>query len=281
MPDTLKPFECHDGSLSDQPDGSKETVNGRSKEDSRKQFREPVRSGNRLPSQGQSTDRRRPIGPKFFLIAASLLFIKVLAEIVYEYRWYFPANFDSSFLMGRKETFVGAYRVAFYTHILIGPVTVLLGAFLMFSGTTGRSRKQHRWVGRIQAGLVTCLLVPTSMVMAVQAYTGPIAAIGFFVHAMATGTCAVLAVWHATRRQIQLHRRWATRCFILLCAPLLLRVISGATIALKVDSDWTYRVTVWLCWVIPLFLYQCCSSARSSDAIRKLPIQNAGGFSGQ
>ena len=91
-----------------------------------------------------ATDRVNKLR-QFAVLAIGLLFLKVLLAILYEYRWYFPADFDSSaFLSGRRYTFVGIYRVAFYAHIISGPLAILLGCALMFSGGKARYRKRHR-----------------------------------------------------------------------------------------------------------------------------------------
>lgn len=66
---------------------------------------------------------------------AAVLFAKVLVSVLYEYRWYFPANFvESSFLLGRQDNFYGTYAVAFHTHIASGPIAISLGAFLISNG---------------------------------------------------------------------------------------------------------------------------------------------------
>lgn len=207
------------------------------------------------------------------MVVAALLLAKVLLAILYEYRWYFPANFDSSFLIGRRPTFLGAYRVAFYSHIVGGPVTVLLGAFLMASGGRPRWRRLHRIAGRMQILIVLVVLTPSGLVMASQAYTGAIAAVGFATHSLATAGCATAALSQIRAGDIASHRRWACRCFVLLCAPLLLRVISGATIVLEVDSDWTYRVTVWLCWLVPLAIHEAwLRFSRHGDSKSSSPV---------
>jgi hypothetical protein len=189
--------------------------------------------------------------------ALVVLFAKVLVAIVWEYRWYFPANFDASaFLSGRRYTFVGLYRAAFYAHILCGPVAVVLGVFLMLSGGRARYRRIHRVVGRLQMLLVLAVLVPSGLAMAREAYSGPIAGLAFAALSVATGFSAA-AAWRLVRaRKFRSHRVWATRCFILLASPLLLRVIAGAVIVLDLESDLSYRLNAWLSWLLPLAVYE-------------------------
>lgn len=213
-----------------------------------------------------------------FALVCGLLMIEVLWEIVFEYRFYFPADFTSSFLIGREPTFFGLYRAAFYVHIAVGPLTILLGAALMLTGGRPRFGTLHRLAGRSQI-LLVALIVPSGLVMATQAYTGGVAATGFALHSIATGLAAVATVRTAMRRRIAKHRRWATRTYILLSAPLLLRIVSGATIVAGIDNDITYQATVWGCWLIPILCYELRLSGLAPGQIRSakgIPLEGVG-----
>ena len=49
-----------------------------------------------------------------FVWAAALLFAKVLVGMLWEYQWYFPADFEASaFLTGRRMSFQGVQDVPF------------------------------------------------------------------------------------------------------------------------------------------------------------------------
>lgn len=189
-------------------------------------------------------------------LASVVLFVKVLLEILFEYRWYFPANFDASFLSGRRDSFTGLYRAAFYTHILSGPVAVVLGVFLMVSGGRSRHRSIHRRAGQVQMAIIFGAVVPSGLAMASQAFAGPIAASGFAALSLATAVCAAVALRCALAGRFSAHQRWAGRCFILLCSPLFLRLVSGMVIVLQRESEWIYRLNAWLSWLIPLAIYE-------------------------
>lgn len=188
-----------------------------------------------------------------------VLFFKVLGSIVLEYQNYFPANFDSNFLFGRREFFAGIYRFAFYAHIISGPITLLIAAFLMFSGKQKSLRKWghwHRRLGKALAYLVLLVMLPSGFVMATRAMTGPIAGAAFFALTIATAFSVCFASWHASQRRFAIHQVWATRSFILLCSPMLLRMMTGATIVFDVEGDWTYRFAAWGSWLIPLTVFE-------------------------
>ena len=100
----------------------------------------------------------------------AILLIKVAAGVVFQYGSYFPPDFDEGFLLSRKSYFFGAYGVAFYIHIIVGPVALILGGLLMTrqwkkNWPVGKQLnrwldKNHRSIGRIQFTIVLIALVP-------------------------------------------------------------------------------------------------------------------------
>lgn len=46
----------------------------------------------------------------------------------------------------------------------------------------------------------------------------------------------IAAVWHFRQGNMAIHRLWATRCFLMLCSPLLLRLMQGAVMTLDYFS---------------------------------------------
>lgn len=189
--------------------------------------------------------------------AAAVLIVKVWLAILLEYRWYFPPNFEASaFLIGRRELFTRLYAAAFYVHIFSGPVAIVLGSFLMLTGGRPALGRRHAWVGRLQVLIVTLLIAPSGLVMAYWAHAGALAGCGFALLAFATAICAVVAARRAMTRQFSSHRRWAARCFILLCSPLLLRMAMGCAIVLGLESERFYIFNAWLSWLIPLGIYE-------------------------
>lgn len=185
-----------------------------------------------------------------------VLFFKVLGSIVLEYQQYFPANFESNFLSGRREFFFGSYRFAFYAHIISGPISLLIAAFLMFSGKRKSLRHWHRRLGKTLAYIVLLVMLPSGFVMATRALTGPVAGAAFFTLTFVTAISVIIASWHASQRRFVIHQVWAARSFILLCSPLLLRLMTGATIVFDVEGDWTYRFAAWGSWLIPLTVFE-------------------------
>jgi hypothetical protein len=120
----------------------------------------------------------------------------------------------------------------------------------------------HRCAGSFQAVVVLLVVVPSGLVMSCQAYSGVIAGAGLATLSMATAGSLVLAVSHVRGGNVQSHRKWGTRCCILLASPLLLRLMSGVVIAVQLEPLICYRLNAWLSWLIPLACYelaQLCS----------------------
>jgi uncharacterized membrane protein len=199
---------------------------------------------------------QRSILVRIAWILAVALFFKVLGSIVFEYRNYFPANFGSNFLAGKESFFYHGYHLAFYAHIVSGPVALLIGALLMFSSKRESLHRWHRRMGKVLAYVILLVMLPSGLMMATRALTGPIAGVSFVVLTVLLSFCIVKTAMLAKRRKFAAHQVWATRTFLLLCSPLLLRLMTGATIVLDVESDWTYRLAAWGSWLIPMTVFE-------------------------
>ena len=188
--------------------------------------------------------------------AVALLLLKIYFSILWEYRLYFPADFDSAFLSGRRYSFHGTYRIAFYIHIISGPIAIALGCVSMLRNRIATLQKLHRVAGRLQVCVTVLVLLPSGLVMATRAYAGPIAGMGFACLSIATAVSVIMAAVHARRRNFVSHQRWAVRTFILLLSPLVLRAISGVLIVTGLESEETYQMNAWISWLLPLSIHQ-------------------------
>ena len=184
------------------------------------------------------------------LVLACLLICKTTLAIVLGYSNYFPPNFRADFLLGRSSYFFGAYRWAFYMHILSGPVTLFAGLVLLSNLFRSRFPAWHRRIGRVQVALVLLLVTPSGLWMSWYAATGQVAGMGFAVLSVATAVCAILGWRAAVSRRFQHHQRWMQRCYALLCSAVVLRVIGGLSEVLQIE--WTYPYAAWVSWLGPI-----------------------------
>jgi uncharacterized membrane protein len=187
-------------------------------------------------------------------------FVRVMWLIVSAYHRYFPPDFAEGFLFDREVYFWGVYSSAFYIHITTGPVVLLIAVFLMLTGANNKYLKRfgywHRPLGKLQFVLVVFLLTPTGIVMSTHANTGAVAGMAFFLLSLLTAYSMIAAVLHVRQGDLAMHRLWATRCFLMLCSPLLLRLMQGVVITLDYDSQLTYPYSAWISWTVLLLIYE-------------------------
>jgi uncharacterized membrane protein len=184
---------------------------------------------------------------------AVVLILRVLATILANYPDYFPPNFDSLFLQGREATFTGAYRIAFYVHILAAPFALLGGLILLSDDVRRHYRGWHRWLGRVHVALLLLLVLPSSVVMSWRAFGGWPAGLSFLLLSVVTASCAIVGVVYARCRRYEQHRRWMLRSYVLICSAVALRLISGTAGLFGVPSpEHAYIVAAWSSWLLPL-----------------------------
>jgi hypothetical protein len=188
---------------------------------------------------------------------AVVLILRVLATILANYPDYFPPNFDSLFLQGREVTFSGAYRAAFYVHILSAPLVLCNGLILLSAYVRRRHGSWHRWLGRVQVLVLLLFVLPSSVLMSRQAFGGWPAGLSFLLLSAATASCAIVGVVHACRRRYDRHRRWMVRSYVLICSAVALRLISGTAGLVGVPNpEHAYIFAAWSSWLFPLAAFE-------------------------
>jgi len=204
----------------------------------------------------------RPFWGRIVTLLAGVVILKVTASVVANYQDYLPPNFSSDFLRGRESYFQGAYRGAFYVHILSGPVSLILGLILVSERLRASFPQAHRVLGRIQVACVLFLVAPSGLWMARHAAAGPVAGAGLALLAMATAACVLLGFRAAIRRRFSQHRRWMWRCYLLLCSAVVLRLIGGSATVVGWTAPWVDPLATWACWLVPLSVFEWREWAR-------------------
>jgi small-conductance mechanosensitive channel len=202
----------------------------------------------------------RPLHPpapeRILTLLAGILILKVTTSVVSNYHNYLPANFASEFLRGRAHYFLGVYQWAFYTHIMSGPVSLILGLVLIWERTRARFPRWHRYLGRLQVACVLLLVTPSGLWMAYYAAGGTIAAVGLAALAIATAICVLLGARSAVTRRFADHRRWMWRCYLLLCSAVVLRLIGGLATVTGAATTWVDPLAIWISWLVPLVTFE-------------------------
>lgn len=193
---------------------------------------------------------------RVIIVLATLVMLKVLVVILLNYVNYFPARFDTGFLAGRQSYFFGVYRWAFIVHVITGPCCLLLGRILISQSFRRKLSNTHRWLGRFHVAVVLLGLVPSGLIMANHAEYGPWSGVGLACLALATGIATLLGWQAAVQKRFLAHRLWMSRCFWLLCSTIFLRLMGVAAGILHWNPAWTYPLSVWLSWILPLAVYE-------------------------
>ena len=189
-------------------------------------------------------------------VVTSILIIRVALGVLLEYHNYFPPNFQSDFLRGRESYFWGPYQWAFFTHVISGPASLVLGTLLVSERLRKRAPAWHRGLGRVQGVCVLLLVAPSGLYMARYAATGSVAAAGLGSLAIATAACVAWGWRAALQKRFADHRRWMLRTFILLCSAVVIRIIGGLASVLTFEAAWVYPVSTWISWLAPLLVLE-------------------------
>jgi hypothetical protein len=187
-----------------------------------------------------------------------LLVLKVVLNVVLTYPDYCPPNFQNDFLLGRDAYFWQSYHLGFYSHIVSGPLSLLLGIALISEKVRTRFPHWHRRMGRIQIANILLIVVPSGLWMSFWAASGPAAGWAFATLGLVTLFCTIMGWRQAVRRQFASHRRWMWRVFVLLCSAVTIRALGGFAITFGWHADWIYPVNGWLSWTLPLIICECC-----------------------
>lgn len=164
-----------------------------------------------------------------------------------------------------RATFEGHHRVGIYTHIFASSVALALGPFQFLARLRAARPVLHRWSGRTYLGIGVLPGGLSGLLVAFNAYGGPLARAGFACLAVAwlyTGLRAYLAI---RRRDIASHQTWMIRNFALTFAAVTLRIWLPGMVIAGMPMAVAYVVVAWLCWV-PNLVAAEMSNAMTRDA---------------
>lgn len=138
-------------------------------------------------------------------------------------------------------------QFAFFAHITLAPVALMLLPFQYWKGLRTRRPQVHRWIGRAYG--VSILLAGTgSLLMAFGTTAGPVAAWGFGVLAVLWLGSTGYGIWLARQGRIAEHQRWMFRSAALTFAAVTLRVYLPF-LFMTLSEETGYTLVAWLCWV--------------------------------
>ena len=142
-----------------------------------------------------------------------------------------------------------AHRAGLYLHVFAAAFALGLGPLQFSTSLRARRPVLHRWCGRLYLGVGVLIGGLAGLYLAMHAFGGPGAQLGFACLAAAwlyTGLRAFLAI---RVRDVAAHRRWMVRNFALTFAAVTLRLWLPAAVISGAPFAPAYAVVAWLCWV--------------------------------
>jgi uncharacterized membrane protein YozB (DUF420 family) len=162
-------------------------------------------------------------------------------------------NLDSEygFLRLKKDAIAtGWYLPAYYSHVLVAAIILLIG-FFQVNPTFGlRWRKTHRLLGKIYVGGILFFSAPGGLVMSIFINRGPVVQASFVLQCSLWFIFTWLAYVCIHQRDIQAHRKWMLRSFALTLAAITLRVyVFLGSWSFDLSHPTAYATIAWLSWV--------------------------------
>jgi len=127
-------------------------------------------------------------------------------------------------------------------------VALLLGPWGFWAAFRNRYLPLHRWLGRVYL-LAVLVGGAAGFYMALTAFGGLPARVGFLLLALLWLTTGAAAYLRIRRGEVRLHREWMIRNYALTFSAVMLRVWLALFMALGYDFPEAYATVAWLCWV--------------------------------
>jgi hypothetical protein len=95
-------------------------------------------------------------------------------------------------------------------------------------------------------------------------------AFGFALLALATAwfSCAAMALYAILKRQVQIHKEWMVRTYVVTFAFVTFRVLNDYYLGARLQPDGDRAVAVgWACWALPLLFTEIVLQLRRMRAM--------------
>ena len=165
---------------------------------------------------------------------------------------YVLVDMSNEGLVGSKDPIIASniiWKIAFYTHIYFGGVSLLVGWSQFSKKIRGKRLQQHRALGKIY--LVAVLFSSISgFYVALYANGGIVSQLGFSFLAVAWFYTTLNAYTAIRKKNIESHRKWMIRSYALTLAAVTLRLwMPVLPNILGISFEESYVIISWLCWV--------------------------------
>jgi uncharacterized membrane protein len=141
------------------------------------------------------------------------------------------------------------WRIAFYTHIYFGGITLLVGWSQFSKRIRAKRLKLHRLLGKIYVISVLFSSI-AGFYIAVFANGGFVSQVGFSFSAIGWFYTTYNAYTTIKKKNIEGHRKWMIRSYAFTLAAVTLRLwLPTLPAILDIPFSEAYIIIAWLCWV--------------------------------
>jgi uncharacterized membrane protein YozB (DUF420 family) len=190
-------------------------------------------------------------------LGSVILFILGLALAFNTFSYF---NFDTHYgFLRLKETAIatGWYLPAYYSHVLLAGIVLLIGFFQLYSPLGLRWKSVHRMLGKFYVFGILLFSAPGGLIMSLFINRGPWVLLSFICQCVLWFLCTYMAFVRIRQHNILGHRQWMLRSFALTLAAITLRVyvfLSSWSVDLTLPT--AYATIAWLSWVPNLLLVE-------------------------
>lgn len=167
------------------------------------------------------------------------------------------------------------HPIGIYTHVFASLVALSLAPFQFSSRLRSARPRIHRVMGRAYLGIGVLVGGLSGLYMAIFAFGGPVAKLGFACLAVGWLYSGIRAYQAIRRGAVQEHRVWMIRNVSLTLAAVTLRIYLPSSMIAGFPFEAAYPVIAWLCWVPNLIvaelLFARTITSASSPAAPSLP----------
>lgn len=190
----------------------------------------------------------------FWLLSVLLIFLVV--PLAYNAWTYF--NFDSTYgflRLKQKAIATGWYLPAYYSHVLVSALILLVGTFQIFTNLSLRIRTLHRVLGRCYAFGIIFFAAPGGLVMSFFIERGPVVLASFVTQTLAWVVTTALAVNFIRKGNRAEHRVWMIRSYAITLAAVTLRLYTFIfSWSFDLSQPEAYEYIAWASWIVNLVI---------------------------
>lgn len=188
----------------------------------------------------------------FFKAIIIVLTITITTLIVIKIYDYLSPNNWNGFLSDKRAIFNGVFKYGFYGHIFSTPLLILIALFqLLFQKF--KNQPLHKLTGKIYVIGVLVISGPSAIILSFYAFGGLLSILSFFLLSSLWIITTLMGLNAAKVGDIQKHKNFMTRSFVLCFSAILLRILLfffGFTF--NWHGPTMYTTASWLSWTFPL-----------------------------